>query len=166
MLAHFLRQSIAEMALQNVAYAAFARLAVYSYYIAFVIPAHVSRIYRQIRHRPGFEVVFGSVLHSFCYSVLVRTGKCRKYQLACIRLTGIYRHRCKFFIFIAYFGKIFKIKLRVYAVRVHVHCNGDNVGITRPLTVAEKCSFDSLRSCQKSQLCVGNAASSIVVRME
>ena len=48
----------------------------------------------------------------------------------------------------------------------HVHCQGYDINVSGPFTVTEEGSFDTVRSCQKSQLCIRNAGASVVMRMK
>ena len=47
----------------------------------------------------------------------------------------------------------------------HVHCHRDDIHIAGSLSVAEQGSFDSVCTCQHTQLRIGDTASSVVVGM-
>ena len=60
---------------------------------------------------------------------------------------------------------IAEIKMRVYAVAVHIHGQRDGVHIAGALTVSEKAALDALGTGQHGQLSIRHTAAAVIVRM-
>ena len=124
------------------------------------------RINWKVRTGPSVFSFFLTVLHSLGYSVLVRSGEGCEYQFSRIWLTRAYSHAGKLFISLNYGAHVGEVQFRINSMSEHIHCNSNDVRISCSFTVAEKCSFYSVSTCKQSQLCVGNAGSSVVVWMK
>ena len=59
-----------------------------------------------------------------------------------------------------------KIKLRINAVGVHIHCKSDYIHISRSFAVSEKGTLNTVGSRKQGKLRIGNACSSVVMRMK
>jgi hypothetical protein len=47
-----------------------------------------------------------------------------------------------------------------------VHRHGDDIHVSGALTVAKQCTFDTVCASQNTKFCVGNSATTVVVRMQ
>ena len=78
---------------------AFSRLAVDTNNICLVFSSKIFWINWQIWYSPFVAVMCFTPQHTFCDSILMRTGEGSKYKLSCIWLSFIYMHSCYFFIY-------------------------------------------------------------------
>ena len=91
--AHFRRKIVAVVLLQNIANAAFARLAVDADDVGFVLAAHIVRIDRQIGNRPLVQPFLFTPLHTFGNGVLMAAGESGEHQRTCIGGCLLYTSR-------------------------------------------------------------------------
>ena len=61
------------------------------------------------------------------------------------------------------FRHIGEVQLRVHAVAVHVHGEGDGVHVAGALAIAEQAALHALGTCQHSQLRAGHAGAAVIV---
>ena len=141
---HHIRQRNTEALFQNIAYAAFPGLAVDTDNIRIVGTAHIFRIDWQIWHRPGFQLFFLAVCHTFCDCILMRTGEGTEYQRTAVWLARMNLHTGYPFIYFGDAFHIMEVQLRVNAVGKHIHCQCDNVYIPGTFPVAEQCAFNTV----------------------
>ena len=163
---HGLRNVVAIVGFQDISYTALARLAVDPDDVRLVNPIDIMRVDRYVRHIPLVGSEFLSVVHALCDGVLVRTGESCKYQLSAVRLSRVHFHISELFIHIHYVRHVGEVELRVYAVGKQVHRHSHYVHVARPFSVAEEGSFNSVSSCQESQLAVRHCRSPVVVRVQ
>ena len=76
-------------------------------------------------------------LNALVDSILMRTGKCGKYQLTGIGVSRVDIHLTASFINLDNIVDALQVKLRIYALREHVVGNGQNIHVTGALTVTE-----------------------------
>ena len=94
------------------------------------------------------------------------TGKCGKYQRSAVRTSRIYVHAGEFFVFFTDAWHIREIKFRIYTLSIHIHRQCNDIYITGTLTISEQSSFDTVCTCQKSQLRICNTTSPVVMRVK
>ena len=95
----------------------------------------------------------------------MRPGKSGEHKLAYIRCALVDFHVGAALIDFLIFGKIAKIKLGVYALRVHVQPHRYNVQVACALAVAKKRSFYPLRAGKQCKLGCRHAAAAVIVWM-
>src|SRR5699024_5292068 len=106
---HLGRKIQSEVVLQDVAYAAFSRLAVDTDHVRVVFAVYIGRIDRQIRNGPMLRVVLLPVMHSLCDSILMRTGESREHKSSRIGASLIHLHACEFLISLTYLRHIAEV---------------------------------------------------------
>ncbi|CDF08705.1 fKBP-type peptidyl-prolyl cis-trans isomerase [Firmicutes bacterium CAG:95] len=60
---------------------------------------------------------------------------------------------------------IAEIQSGFHTVNGHIHCNRYDIHITGSFTVSKQSSFHTVCTCQNSKLGIGDAAASVIVRM-
>ena len=105
---HSLRKLKAIEGIHNKGHAALAGLAV-NPHNRLILPPDIGRVDRQIGNLPVLALSLLKRLHPLINRILVRPGKCRKYQLSCIRMTRVNFHLCASFVDIHQFLNIFQI---------------------------------------------------------
>ena len=147
---HCNRHRDGEILFQNITDSTLSRLAVDTDNITVVSSSHIHRINWKIWNGPCLKLLFFSPRHTFCNRILMRSGKCREYQISGIWSTVIYLHSCQALIFFANLWHIGKVKLWVNTIRKHIHCKCNDIYVTSTLTISKQCSLDTVSSCQKS----------------
>ena len=136
-LAHLRRKIEAELLLHDEADPALAGLAVDTDHISIVLSSHILRIERKIRNRPQIGIPVCPVFHTLRDRILMRAGECGKYQLTRIRSSLVYMHSGHTLIHLGKLRNIAEIKLRIYAVRIHIHGKRYDIDITGTLSIAK-----------------------------
>ena len=90
--AHFWGQHVTEVLLQNVADAAFARLAVDANDVGFIVAAHIGGVDRQVRRGPMLGVMFLAPLQALSDSVLMAAREGREHELASVGAARLNLH--------------------------------------------------------------------------
>ena len=85
-----------------------------------VLASDIARIDRQVRNLPDAIGSLLKRLHTLADRILMGTGKCGKYQLACIRMSRINGHLCAALANLGNLLYIFQIQLRVDTLREHI----------------------------------------------
>ena len=165
-LAHKLRQPEPEVMFQDKCDSALSGLAVDADHVSVIVAADVGRINRNIRHGPGIESVLRVILHPLRDRILMGSGEGCKYKRAAVRASRIEIHTGIFLILVDDIEHVIEVQLRINALAVHIQGKGDNVNVSGTLTVSEDRSFDPVRPGQDSHLRVGNAGSTVIVRMQ
>ena len=165
-LAHARGQVVAVAALQHVADAALARLAVDADDVALVLPADVRRVDGQIRHRPPLGRVLLAPAHALGDGVLVPARERREHQLPGVGLPLIDVHARHVLIGLHQLRHVFQVQARVHALRVHVQRNGQYVRVAGALAVAEQRALHAVRARQQAHLRVRDGAAAVVVRVQ
>ena len=164
-LPHFGRRVVAVVLLQQEADAALAALGVDADNIGIVGTADVMRVDGNIRAGPFMEMLFLAPGHALGNGVLMAAAERRKDKGAGVGGALIHMHPGNALIHLADGRHIAEIKVRVYAVAVHIHGQRDGVHIAGALAVAEKAALDALGTGQHGQLSIRHAAAAVIVRM-
>ena len=136
-LAHLLRHGNRKVLFQYVTDSTLTGLAVDTDNIGIVRSANIHRIDWKIWNCPCVKLLLFSPRHTFGDRILMRTGKCREYQITSIRLTVIYLHSGQTLIHFADMWHIGKIELRINSIGIHVHCDCDDIHVTGTLSVSK-----------------------------
>ena len=107
-----------------------------------------------------------SPVHTFCDSILMRSGKCCKYKSSTVWASLINLHSCTFLINLTDMWHIRKIDLRIHALGIHIHTQCYNIHITGTLAISKESTLNSVSACQKAHLGICNTASTVIVRMK
>ena len=145
LLVHSLRKLEAIEGIHYKRYAALAGLTVDSNN-RLVLSANIGRIDRKIWHLPIFSVSLVKGLHTLVDRILMRTGKCCKYQLSCIWMTGRDLHLGTPLINLSQLADIFHLKLGINSLGKHIISQCKNIDITGTLTVSKQSTLNSVRS--------------------
>ena len=111
------------------------------------------------------DLLFLAPCHALGDGVLMAAAERRKDKGAGVGGALIHMHPGNALIHLADGRHIAEIKVRVYAVAVHIHGQRDGVHIAGALTVAEKAALDALGTGQHGQLSIRHTAAAIIVRM-
>ena len=163
---HLLRKVDSKALLQDIVDTALAGLTVDTDHIRIVLSSDIFWIDRKIRNGPMRAVLFFSPIHSLGNCILVRTGKCSEYKFSCIWLSLADLHSCQSFIFFCNLCHVGKFQSRIYSMREHIHCNGDDVYIPGTFSISKQCTFNPVSSCKNSKLCIADTTSPVIVRMQ
>ena len=163
---HFFRKADAETLLQDIVYTAFSGLAVDTDNVGIVSSSHILRIDRKIGNAPCIQIMLFSPGHSLCNRILMGTGECGEHKLPCIRLSGRYFHSCHPLVYFTDVTHICEVKFRIHPLGEHIHGKCDNIHISGTLSVAEKGTFNAIRPCKNAKLCIADAGTAVIVRMQ
>ncbi len=128
---HLLWQIDSMALLQDVIDAAFPGLAVDADNIRIIFSSHILGINRQIRNRPGTALLLLSPGHALADGILMRTGERRKYKISRIGLTVIHLHPRQTLIGFTDMFHIREIQPRIYAMRIQIHRQCDDIGTVK-----------------------------------
>ena len=154
---HVFRQADAVGIFQNVGDAALAGLAVDADDVRFIFSADVFRVERQVGDIPVVVHAFGVVLHAFGDGVLMRAGEGGKDELAGVGLAVADLHAGEALVHLDELRHVGEVQMRINAVGVHVHGDGDDVDVARAFAIAEERAFDAVGSGEKSHLGIRHA---------
>ena len=165
-LAHLRRQDVAVILLQQIADAALAALGIDPDDVGVVGAADVLGVNRQIRHRPAVKVFLLPPGHALGNGVLMGAGEGGKHQSSRVGRPLIDVHPGTLLVGLADGRHVGEVQLRVDAVGVHVHGQGDDVHIAGALAVSEERSLYPVRPGQQCQLRIRHAGSPVVVGVQ
>ena len=152
--------------LQQISDAALAALGVDPDHVGVVGAVDIVRVDRNIGHAPALQLFFLPVLHALGDSVLMTARESGKHQRTGIGRTGVHVHPGALFVHLRKVRHIRKIKLRIHAVGIHIHGKRDDIHVSGALSVAEKRSLHPVGTGKKRKLGIGNAGTSVVVRVK
>ena len=112
------------------------------------------------------EILFLPPGHALGDGILVGAGEGGEDQRTGVGTALVDVHPGAFLVGLADGGHIGEVQLRVNAVGVHIHGQGDNVYVSSALAVAEEGAFHPVGSGQQRQLRIGNAGAPVIVRMQ
>ena len=164
-LTHFGRKVQTVFCFQNVAYAAFARLAVDTDNICIIITSNICGINWQIRNCPAVRIFFLDPVHTFGNCILMGTRKCCKNKCSTVWTSLSNCHSRATLIHLADVRHIGEVKLRIYSLGIHVHSKCYNINITSTLSVSKKSSLDAVCSGKNSHFRICHTTTSVIVRM-
>ena len=75
-------------------------------------------------------------------------------------------HSGESLIFLADCRNIGEVQLWIYTVGEHIHGKCNDIYITCSLTITKQCTFDTVSTCQQSQFCITDTASSVIMGMQ
>ena len=164
-LTHFWRKVQTVFCFQNVAYAAFSRLAVDTDNICIIITSNICGINWQIRNCPAVRIFFLDPVHTFGNCILMGTRKCCKNKCSTVWTSLSNCHSRATLIHLADVRHIGEVKLRIYSLGIHVHSKCYNINITSTLSVSKKSSLDAVCSGKNSHFRICHTTTSVIVRM-
>ena len=159
---HPLRKLISKLAVHYKGYAALTGLAVDAD-DRLVLSSDIGWIDRKIWYFPPFLPSLLHGLHSFVNCILMRSGKCGKYQFTGIWMAHRYIHLAASFVYFFDLCYIFNIEFRIDSLGKHIVGNGQNIQISGSLPVSKQSSLHTIRSRKKCKLGCRNACTSVIM---
>ena len=159
---HPARQADAVIALEQKRHAALAGLTVDADH-RLIVTADIARIDRQVSDLP--RLVRLLLLERLADRVLVAAREGGVDHLADPRMTRMDRNVGAVVDHLDDLVRPRQVQLRIDALAVEVHCQGDDVHVAGALAVAQQRAFDALGAGQQRQLCGSHRAAAIIVRM-
>ncbi len=144
MLPHFGGKVIPVSLFQKIADAAFPGLGIDADHIAVICTVDILRVNGNVWDGPLPGLPLFAPVHAFCDRILMAAGKRGKHQRSGIRASFMDVHSGTFLISPDDSRHIRQIQLGIYAMRIQIHRQCDDIHIAGPFPVAEKRPFDPL----------------------
>ena len=65
------------------------------------------------------------------------SGESCEYKCTAVRASLVNFHACTLFVYFAYMRHIGEVKLRIYALGEHIHCNSNDIHVSGTLSISK-----------------------------